>query len=146
MALPQQLAIAERRLHREQARARVVEKEVLRRRKIKSETSAFMHANNLRLREEAELEARILGESNRSIAVERSRRLEAEEGLFIDDCAVWRANTELRRTNEAEDKNRRRDMRARLKQQEAERLQPFIDAWVRSHDGRSENQALLRGW
>jgi len=32
MALPQQLAIAERRLHREQARARVVEKEVLRRR------------------------------------------------------------------------------------------------------------------
>ncbi len=48
--------------------------------------------------------------------------------------------------NEGEDKNRRRELRAQLKQQEAERLKPFIDAWIRSHDGRTENAALNRGW
>ncbi len=49
MALPQQLAIAESRLHREQTGARVVEKEVLRRRKCKQETSQFKHAESLRM-------------------------------------------------------------------------------------------------
>jgi hypothetical protein len=146
MALPQQLTIAECRLHKEQVRARVVEKEVLRRRRVKQETSQFKHAERLRARDEAEREARILETCARALATERSRRLEAEEGLLIDDCAQWRTSMNTRRKNEGEDKNRRKELRAQLKQREAERLQPFIDAWVRAHDGRTENTTLNRGW
>ena len=55
---------------------------------------------------------------------------------------VWRANMKTRRRNAAQELSRRKQARSLLRQLEADRLQPFIDGYKQSHDGRVDNRVI----
>ena len=82
----------------------------------------------------------LIDERTAKILAERSRRAEAEEANRLADEAVWRANLQRRRKNEAAAS--RAPGRAALHEEEKRRLQPFIDMYKKQYDGKIENAAL----
>ena len=120
--------------------SRKIESEVLRERKDFAEMEAIRKEQDEERRQQAEYERSLIDERTAKILAERSRRAEAEEANRLADEAVWRANLQRRRKNEAAAS--RAPGRAALHEEEKRRLQPFIDMYKKQYDGKIENKAL----
>ena len=120
--------------------SRKIESEVLRERKDFAEMEAIRKEQDEERRQQAEYERSLMDERTAKILAERSRRAEAEEANRLADEAVWRANLQRRRKNEAAAS--RAPGRAALHEEEKRRLQPFIDMYKKQYDGKIENKAL----
>ena len=120
--------------------SRKIESEVLRERKDFAEMEAIRKEQDAERRQQAEYERSLMDERTAKILAERSRRAEAEEANRLADEAVWRANLQRRRKNEAAAS--RAPGRAALHEEEKRRLQPFIDMYKKQYDGKIENKAL----
>ena len=134
------LSVAEKRMQRERYLSRKIESEVLRERKDFAEMEAIRKEQDEERRQQAEYERSLIDERTAKILAERSRRAEAEEANRLADEAVWRANLQRRRKNEAAAS--RAPGRAALHEEEKRRLQPFIDMYKKQYDGKIENKAL----
>ena len=81
--------------------SRKIESEVLRERKDFAEMEAIRKEQDEERRQQAEYERSLMDERTAKLLAERSRRAEAEEANRLADEAVWRANLQRRRKNEA---------------------------------------------
>ena len=111
--------------------SRKIESEVLRERKDFAEMEAIRKEQDEERRQQAEYERSLMDERTAKILAERNR---------LADEAVWRANLQRRRKNEAAAS--RAPGRAALHEEEKRRLQPFIDMYKKQYDGKIENKAL----
>lgn len=139
------LAVSDERLRRENQRAKTMEQEVIRERRMRSDTEKEEQEEKERREAADEFERQLFAEREMVLMRARARRLEAEEANRLGDEAVWKYNLELRRRNLSTDDERRQARRLKKHEQERQRIEPFKQMQRAAHDGKVDNAALSGG-
>lgn len=137
--------VSDERLRRENSRAKTIEAEVIRERRMRSDTEKEQEEEEERQAAANEFERQLFAEREMVLMKARARRLEAEEANRLGDEAVWKYNLELRRRNLMTDEQRRRGRRETRHEAECQRIEPFVQMQHAAHDGKIDNAALMGG-
>ena len=125
----------EERLRKERLKALRQEEEVQGDRTDRAAADAESAAEEARRQEARAYDLRLSLERQQTLMGMRTRRLEAEEANRMGDLAIWRCNLEIRKENAANELARRKEGRARLHEEEMQRLEPFIRMQRAAKDG-----------